>query len=108
MKDFYDLTVLARMFDFDGALLVRAIRATFVRRRTPLPVILPTGLTSAFAADPNKAIQWTAFVRKSGATDVEDLDVAIEAVRTFAELPLTAAATGAPFAWRWPPGGPWR
>jgi predicted nucleotidyltransferase component of viral defense system len=37
MKDFYDVAVLARDFDFDGALLARAMRATFERRKTPLP-----------------------------------------------------------------------
>jgi len=68
MKDFYDLFVLARGFDFDGALLVRAIRATFERRKTPLPAELPTGLTNEFAADPGKATQWMAFGRKSSST----------------------------------------
>jgi predicted nucleotidyltransferase component of viral defense system len=35
MKDFYDIVVLSRMFEFDGQLLVQAIRATFERRKTP-------------------------------------------------------------------------
>jgi hypothetical protein len=34
MKDFNDIVVLSRMFEFDGDLLVRAIRATF-ERKTP-------------------------------------------------------------------------
>ena len=33
MKDFYDLWVLARQFEFQGPLLCQAIRATFERRR---------------------------------------------------------------------------
>jgi len=44
MKDFYDVAVLGRDFDFDGELLTRAIRATFERRKTPLPVSLPVAL----------------------------------------------------------------
>jgi hypothetical protein len=107
MKDFYDLFVLARGFDFDGALLVRAIRATFERRKTPLPVELPTGLTNAFAADPAKAAQWMAFGRKSGAHDAPDLQTTITAIVAFAEGPLAAAARGVPFGGRWLPGGPW-
>jgi hypothetical protein len=63
MKDFYDLVVLSRLFEFDGRLLARAIRATFERRKTPLPLGLPTALTSEFADDPVKNTQWTAFVR---------------------------------------------
>ncbi len=107
MKDFYDLGVLARRFEFDGALLVRAIRATFGRRKTPLPVDLPTGLTSAFAADPGKAMQWTAFVRKSGANDAADLRATIATIVAFAEAPLAAAARESPFVCHWTRGGPW-
>lgn len=77
MKDFYDLVVLSRMFEFNGDLLVRAIRATLERRKTPLPARLPVALTLAFTADPTKSIQWTAFVRKSAARDVGDLSAAV-------------------------------
>ena len=35
MKDFYDLWKLSRDFDFDGALLCNAIKATFKRRNQP-------------------------------------------------------------------------
>lgn len=107
MKDFYDLAVLARRFEFDGTLLARAIHATFERRKTPLPVALPTGLTDAFAVDPSKAMQWTAFVRKSGVRDASDLPSTIAAIVAFAAAPLTAAARDSPFACHWPPGGPW-
>jgi hypothetical protein len=107
MKDFYDLFVMAGKFEFDGTLLVRAIRATFERRKTPLPVDTPTGLTRAFAADPNKATQWTAFARKSGANGVLDLGATVAAIAAFARAPLGAAVHGSPFAHRWSPGGPW-
>ena len=107
MKDFYDLFVLARGFEFDGPLLVQAIRATFERRKTPLPAELPTGLTNEFAADPGKATQWTAFSRKSGAHDAPDLRTTITAIVAFAEDPLAAAVRGSPFGGRWLPGGPW-
>jgi len=50
MKDFYDLWFLSRNFVFDGETLVSAIRATFSRRKTPLPTQLPTALYDEFAA----------------------------------------------------------
>jgi hypothetical protein len=34
MKDYYDIWLLSQQFDFDGANLMRAIEATFRRRRT--------------------------------------------------------------------------
>ncbi|MGD8863350.1 MAG: nucleotidyl transferase AbiEii/AbiGii toxin family protein [Myxococcales bacterium] len=107
MKDFYDLAVLARDFEFKGDPLVRAIRATFERRKTPLPDGLPTGLTAEFAEEISKQSQWTGFMRKTGARDFPALGDAIGAAAAFAEEPLAAAATGARFHRLWPSRGPW-
>ncbi len=41
MKDFYDVYVLARDFEFDGAVLQTSIRRTFEKRETPLSAGLP-------------------------------------------------------------------
>lgn len=107
MKDFYDLVILARMFQFDAKLLVRAVSATFDRRKTPLPSDLPLALTPAFYKDTGKLSQWTAFVRRSGARDVTSLADAIGEITRFAAQPLAAAATGAVWNGTWPAGGPW-
>jgi len=37
MKDFFDHWLLSVLFEFDDAVLARAIQATFERRRTQLP-----------------------------------------------------------------------
>lgn len=107
MKDFYDLAVLARDFDFDGPLLARAIRATFERRRTPLPTTTPVALTAAFAEDSTKATQWSGFVRKAGVHDAGTLAETIAAVRAFVEAPLSAAANGTTAPGTWRAGGAW-
>lgn len=44
MKDFFDLWMLASVFDFEGLRLSRAIKATFERRKTPLPSASPLGI----------------------------------------------------------------
>ncbi|MGD9802522.1 MAG: nucleotidyl transferase AbiEii/AbiGii toxin family protein [Hyphomicrobiaceae bacterium] len=62
MKDFYDIWVLATLGDIDADRLAAAIRATFERRGTAIPEALPDALTPAFADDPHKQQQWTAFV----------------------------------------------
>ena len=107
MKDFYDLAVLAQMFEFEGELLARAIRATFERRGTPLPNALPAGLSSEFAEDSQKAAQWEAFLRKSGGLQSEALGAVVAQIAGFVEQPLNAAAGVRPLPLRWPPGGPW-
>ncbi|RAX37779.1 nucleotidyl transferase AbiEii/AbiGii toxin family protein, partial [Rhizobium tropici] len=42
MKDFYDIWILNRSFDFDDDRMACAIKATFERRETPIPRRYPT------------------------------------------------------------------
>jgi predicted nucleotidyltransferase component of viral defense system len=107
MKDFYDVRILARDFDFSGDLLTRAIRATFERRKTPLPANLPVALTEAFTDDATKKTQWSGFVRKAGVNDAGSLADTVAKVAAFAETPLLAAARGTAFTAVWHAPGPW-
>jgi predicted nucleotidyltransferase component of viral defense system len=68
MKDFYDVWMLARSYDFEGDRLARAVAATFARRKTEIPADRPDALTPAFAEDPTKQQQWTAFVKDVAVT----------------------------------------
>ena len=63
MKDFYDVWILSRSYEFDDDRLSRAIAATFERRGTAIPLEAPVALTQAFAFDSSKQRQWAAFVR---------------------------------------------
>ena len=108
MKDFYDLYVLARDFVFDGATLVRAIKATFNRRKTDIPIELPLALTDEFGRDEVKSVQWNAFFRKSGLeADVPQLPELLSHLRDFLLLPMKAASGHGPTKANWAKGGPW-
>lgn len=107
MKDFFDVAMLADRFTFDGALLARAIRATFERRRTAFPRGVPVALTSEFADDATKRTQWAAFVRKAGAAGTADLPTTVERIATFVSKPLEVAASDSTWDGRWENGGPW-
>jgi hypothetical protein len=108
MKDFFDIAILSRTFDFDGDLLVRALRATFERRGTELPNGPPVALSPAFVSDATKLTQWTAFLRKSGATsDAEPLRSVVDAIRAFLQAPMKVAANLQAWGAHWRPGGPW-
>src|ERR1700748_1984118 len=50
MKDFYYLTLLSRMYQFDGERLAEAILATFRHRETTIEAE-PIGLTQAYSDD---------------------------------------------------------
>jgi predicted nucleotidyltransferase component of viral defense system len=108
MKDFYDVAVLARDFDFDGEVLARAIRATFDRRKTTLPTTTPVALTDAFAEDLTKKTQWSGFVRKANVRDASTLAETVAAVRAFVEAPLAAAAGCSPAPKSWRAGSSWQ
>jgi len=80
MKDYFDLWVLLREGDLDDAELVRAIRATFARRRTAMPEGIPVGLSDGFAADAGKQAQWRSFVNKNK-LDAIPLDDLVQSLR---------------------------
>jgi hypothetical protein len=75
MKDFFDLWVLAKHSDFDGSVLLRAVAATFERRRTAIPQGLPIGLSDEFINDAQKGKQWQAFLRKNALDPMSLIDV---------------------------------
>ncbi len=61
MKDLYDLWTLPKSVDIEMAALADAIRGTFTRRGTIVPVTCPVGLSAEFFADPAKMTQWRAY-----------------------------------------------
>ena len=83
MKDFYDLWVLARRFEFENDILAGAIQATFETRRTTLPKSSPLALQADFYELTSKQTQWRAFLRKSGLKADSSLKQIIEVVRQF-------------------------
>lgn len=82
MKDFFDLELLLKSDPPDRELLSIAIRATFQRRGSPLPVAVPTGLSEAFARE--KQVMWSAFLRKNSLTG-DDLSKVVERIRNALE-----------------------
>lgn len=106
IKDYYDIALLARLYPFDGDLLTEAIRSTFRHRGTTIDAT-PVGLTEAYSADPARAVQWRAFVRRSRFESESGLDEIVAQVRRFASAPLAATAREDSFDLKWRPGGPW-
>lgn len=107
-KDFYDLHAMAREFRFDKDTLVRAVRATFERRATPIDAALPVPLTAPFYADGARITQWRAYVTRNGLDGAPaDFQQVGELLTRF--LQPVWEGLGAPDRSRgdWPPGGPW-
>lgn len=107
LRDYFDLWILARHSDFDGAVLSKAIRATFERRRTGLPNGVPVGLTDEFAQDAQKEKQWQAFLRRN-ALSPASLAAVVGDLRNFLLPVLAAVASGADHDRRWRAGDGWQ
>jgi predicted nucleotidyltransferase component of viral defense system len=102
MKDFYDIWTLSRLFSFDSVALTQAIQATFDRRKTAIPMIMPTALTPEFAYHPTKVSQWQAFLKRNQ-LDIGEVSFAqiIDDLQIFLSLPLQALAQATHFSASW-------
>lgn len=92
MKDYFDLWVLCRNSDFEGAMLQQAIEATLARRSTAAPQGIPFALTDAFAADVQKQMQWQGFLTKNR-LEAPSLEQIVHELRDFLSAPLLALST---------------
>jgi len=105
MKDFYDIWILSRQFDFDGMKLTEAIRLTFDRRGTVMPVEIEA-FDEAFISA--KQIQWSAFWKRllQDHVPVSFRDI-VSAVETFLVPVASAISQGNSKPLSWIASGPW-
>jgi len=108
MKDFYDIWMLSRTFDFRGEMLAEAVEKTFENRNTPI-TIAPTVFDPSFVKDGDKKVQWQGFIRKAKLADAPEAfkDVVV-AVKVFLEPLVASLAEIRPFRSIWNAPGPWR
>ncbi len=108
MKDFYDLHILSKIFSFDGVTLAKAIKATFDRRETKIPIEIPIAFSDESSKNPDKITQWKAFLNRNNLENsAVDFSQLVDELRTFLNKPLLATALGESFQLYWPAGGPW-
>lgn len=109
MKDFFDLWMLSRRFEFDGATLAKAISTTFRRRKCPVPEDVPIALTSEFSQDPLKSNQWSAFLRRHRLqTGISPLPQVVEELAQFLIPPMQGITKSGNACQSWIPPGPWK
>jgi hypothetical protein len=107
MKDFFDIWLMSRQFDFNGATLAKAILKTFSTRGTNTPAE-PLALTDTFAADATKAAQWRGFLRRNRLSQApKDLAEVIISIGAFLKPISERLAVGYLFKSIWKAPGPW-
>ncbi len=105
MKDFHDIWLLSRQFDFDGAELAEAINLTFEQRGTAMPTEIEA-FTDLFISA--KQAQWAAFRKRLGYDGTPDSfkDIVAQVGRFLS--PIVAAHTkGKARPAKWAAPGPW-
>ena len=107
MKDFFDIHRLVETRTFDGDTMRLAVAATFIRRDIEIPAERPLALTSEFAEDAQKKVQWAAFVRRARRPELADLSAIIATLDRFLWPVLQAAARGEPWPHMWS-NGAWK
>jgi len=108
MKDFWDIRLLARQFDFDGKTLAAVLTETFSARHTAIPLD-PVAFTEAFIQDKTKQTQWKAFLRKNRLVgDPDNFEEAVTAVSLFLKpvIDCLVNSKAVPVVWTAP--GPWQ
>lgn len=102
LKDYYDLWLIAEVFEFERKPLAAAFRQTFARRETALPQEKPTGFSGAYIE--TWGGQWRAFLtRERLAAAPENLAIVVTDLERFL-LPLIEEAEG---KWCWKPRAGW-
>ena len=108
MKDFYDIWILSRGFDFVGSDLSEAIRLTFKQRHCPIPETIEA-FSPSFVLE--KQVQWTAFRKRLGQDHIPSEFEEIVAHLNEFLAPITttlALATDNKFDNNWSAPGPWQ
>jgi len=101
MKDFYDIWLLSRQFQFESRILVEAARLTFKQRGTE-----PSEPIAAFSDDFISFHQpmWIAFRERLNQTHIpESFKEIVNGIKIFLE-PITKGVSDNN---TWEPGGPW-
>jgi hypothetical protein len=105
VKDFFDLWLLSRMFDFKGAELTEAVKRTLYNRGTELPSVI-SAFTEPFIKA--KTVQWNAFIRKLKMNEVPpEFAKVVESIKIFLTPVVDNLRKGTEFTDTWNPKRHW-
>ena len=105
LKDFYDVQLLARRFDFDGESLYFAFEKTFTNRGTH-PVIFEN-MATEILKNSNLELKWGGFLKKTGINAQDSFAQVLETMETFLKPVLESLVNGQTFKKKWNTPGPW-
>lgn len=109
MKDFYDVWVMSRQFDFEGNALVQAIQKTFKRRKTDFPTSPPFFPSELYDHHSKGALRWKAFLKSEQIANAPpELGNVVKTIEEFLIKLVEAIHNGKDFSQEWKAPGPWK
>ena len=108
MKDFYDIWLMIRQFNFNGSDLAEALKRTFEHRKTNLPAGKPLFAEEIYDEKSDRQTLWKAFLSKSNIKHApEKLAIIAKEIEDFVIEPLGALNKGIEFSKEWKASGQW-
>ena len=102
MKDFYDVWLMIRQFDFDGLNLKEALERTFEHRKMALPQGQPLLAEEIYDDKSDRQRLWMTFLRKNDIKHApEKLSTTAKEIENFLMKPLDAINKGHAFNNTW-------
>ncbi|MBU0671552.1 MAG: nucleotidyl transferase AbiEii/AbiGii toxin family protein [Candidatus Margulisbacteria bacterium] len=109
MKDFYDLWLMMRRFDFNGLRLTEALKRTFRHRKSQLPEHKPLFAEEMYDKESDRQTLWKAFLKKGEIEHApEKLSKVAHEIEKFLVSPLEAISKGQGYDKEWMTPGPWK
>ncbi|MFC1509761.1 nucleotidyl transferase AbiEii/AbiGii toxin family protein [Candidatus Omnitrophota bacterium] len=109
MKDFYDIWLMMRRFDFNGSKLSEALKRTFSHRKTLLPKDRPLFDEEIYDDKSDRQTLWKAFLKKGNINRApESLFIIAREIESFLVRPLDAIKKDKEFDQGWKAPGPWK
>ena len=109
MKDFYDIWLMMRQFDFNGSKLAEALKRTFEHRKTSFPQDRSLFADEIYDEKSDRQTLWKAFLKKGDIKHApEKLQATAREIEEFLIKPLDAINKVQGFNSEWKAPGPWK
>lgn len=108
MKDFYDIWMLSRQFDFKGEKLTRALKRTFTHRGTKFPKTQKLFTEEFYNDTSDRQIMWKSFLSKNNIDSApEKLSIIVNGIEKFLTKPVKAILSDKKLSYFWSASGTW-
>lgn len=109
MKDYYDIWLMMRGFDFDGPKLTEALKRTFAHRKTAFPEDKKIFAEEIYDAKSDRQTLWKAFLNKGDITHApQELSSVANEIEQFLSKPLDSIKEARKFNGKWKAPGSWK